>query len=539
VARHTVFGRQLASIPQAAPWRALTLLVLAAALVAACSPGAPSASPTPAKPRTVIFGSTFEPKMLNGLAPDAVSKFATDIVFDGLVRANKKLELAGKLASRWDIAPDGLTYTFVLKPNVRWHDGQPLTADDVKFTFETILNPPKGATLIARSDYVGIERIEAVDKQTVRFVLKAPDASFLSKLQVGVVPRHVLENADWSAIDFNRKPIGTGAFKADRWDSGQQIVFKANPDYFDGRPGIDELVWKVVPDSNVLLTQLQNGEVDGALIGPQNVAVVKQNPKLKLYEALGADTYIGLQFDHPLFQDVRVRQALHYGLDKRAIIDKILQGQAVQATTLVMADSWAHNPGVNLYPYNPGKARQLLADAGWQPGADGILVKDGKPFKFSLLTNVEQPERKDITLFARQQWRELGIGVEPEYLDLNTFIFERVLKGNFDAILLAGTVNIDPDYLRRNLATDSIKLGFNFLHYSNPKVDELITQGLQVTNQAGRKKIYDQVQQLIVDDVAMISLYHPKVPYAFRADLQGIDPTDLNLFWNTHQWRYQ
>jgi peptide/nickel transport system substrate-binding protein len=477
--------------------------------------------------------------MLNGLAPDAVSKFATDIVFDGLVRANKKLELAGKLASRWDIAPDGLTYTFVLKPNVRWHDGQPLTADDVKFTFETILNPPKGATLIARIDYVGIERIEAIDKHTVRFVLKAPDASFLSKLQVGIVPRHVLENADWSAIDFNRKPIGTGAFKAERWDSGQQIVFKANPDYFDGRPGIDELVWKVVPDSNVLLTQLQNGEVDGALIGPQNVAVVKQNPKLKLYEALGADTYIGLQFDHPLFQDVRVRQALHYGLDKRAIIDKILQGQAVQATTLVMADSWAHNPGVNLYPYNPGKARQLLADAGWQPGADGILVKDGKPFKFSLLTNVEQPERKDITLFARQQWRELGIGVEPEYLDLNTFIFERVLKGNFDAILLAGTVNIDPDYLRRNLATDSIKLGFNFLHYSNPKVDELITQGLQVTDQAGRKKIYDQVQQLIVDDVAMISLYHPKVPYAFRADLQGIDPTDLNLFWNTHQWRYQ
>lgn len=495
----------------------------------------PAATKAAASGGTVIFGTTFEPKIINGLSAEQVSKWITDMVFDGLVRANTKQELVGKLAQSWEVSSDGKVYTFKLKPGVKFQDGTDLTADDVVFTYQTAMNPPAGMAFLAKSDYAVIDKIEAVDPQTVRFTLKMLDAAFLSKLQAGILPKHLLgSNPDWAS--YNRKPVGTGAWIVDSWNTGQQIVFKANPNYFDGKPALSQFIWKVVPDANVLAAQLDNGEVDMAFVDTRSLERVKQNPKLATAEWLGALTYIGLNHDNPLFQDVRVRQALALGLNKQDIINKLLQGQAVPATLHMTPSNWSYNQNAKPWGYDPDQARKLLDEAGWKPGADGIRVKDGKPFKFVLLTNSEQPERRDITVLARQQWREIGVDVEPQYLELNTFISEYVLKSKFDAILLAGTVNIDPDYLRRNLAT--LGDSSNFLRYNNPDVNKLLDEGRSKTSQAERKPIYDKAQEIAQNDVALIGLYYPKSVVGFRKDLQGVDPTDLNVFWNTQTWHY-
>lgn len=273
------------------------------------STAAPSADAAAAE-RQIIFGSVFEPKIINGLSSEQVSKWITDLVFDGLVRANQKQELVGQLADSWEISPDGTVYTFKLRPGVTFHDGTPLTADDVIFTYETALNPPEGLALLARSNYTGITKTLALDPLTVQFTLDKPDASFLSKLQAGILPAHLLrKNPDWAG--FDRAPIGSGPWKVARWETGQQIVFAANKSYFQGAPGLDKLIWKVVPDATVLSTQLASGEIDAAFVGPSDLERVNANSKLKTAEWLGALTYIGLNHDRPLFQDVKLRQALN------------------------------------------------------------------------------------------------------------------------------------------------------------------------------------------------------------------------------------
>jgi peptide/nickel transport system substrate-binding protein len=523
-----------AQAPTAAPTDAPAAPTAAAAATAAPTAAAaatvaPTAAASPTEGKQLIFGSVFEPKIINGLSSEQVSKWITDLVFDGLVRANQRQELVGQLAESWEISPDGTVYTFKLRPNVTFHDGAPLTADDVIFTYETALNPPEGLALLSRSNYTGITNSLALDPLTVQFTLDKPDASFLSKLQAGILPAHLLhDNPDWAA--FHRAPVGSGPWKLARWETGQQIVFAANPDYFQGAPGLDQLIWKVVPDATVLSTQLESGEIDAAFVAPSDLARVQANSALKTAEWLGALTYIGLNHDRPLFQDVKLRQALNLGVDRQLIIDEILQGQAVLGASHITPNNWAYNSEAPAWPYDPAQAKALLDEAGWTPGPDGIRVKDGTPLRFVLLTNSEQPERRDITQLVREQWRAIGVDVELQYLELNTFINERVLKSDFDAILLAATVNVDPDYLRALNPT-------GFLKYNNPQVSDLLTQGRLLTSQAERKPIYDQVQQLAAEDAALVPLFYPQNVIAYRADLQGVAPTDLNVFWNTWTWK--
>ncbi len=506
---------------------------------ATAQPSASLASSSSGGTKKVVVGSQFEPKVLNGLAPDAVSKSAVDILFDGLVRANQKQELVPRLADKWDISSDGLTYTFHLHPNVKWQDGEPFSADDVVFTYQTLLAQPKGATILPKSDYTGITDVKAPESATVAFTLKTPDASFLSKLQVGILPKHVLATADWATTTFNRQPIGTGPFTLASWQSGQQLVFKANPNYWGGKPGLDEIDWKVIPDANTLAAQLTNGEIDGAGLSVTSTPRFRQDNRFKLYETLGADTYIGFQLDNPTFKDARVRKALAMAIDTDSIVKNVTKGEAIPATSLMNSHNWSYNSALRPYAYDVAAANQLLDQAGWVKNSDGMRSKNGQPLKFEFLTNSEQQERKDVAQIAKQAWHDIGADVDVQFLDLNTFIFERVLKSKFDTMLIAGTVNIDPDYLRRNLATSSIAAGFNFLHYSNPALDTLLDKGVTLTNQNDRKAVYDQAQQLIQDDTALISLYYPKSVYAFKRSVTGVDPTDLNLYWNVEKWSVQ
>jgi peptide/nickel transport system substrate-binding protein len=497
--------------------------------------------PPPTQPAggTVIWGYLQQPSRLNPIvAPDVVTKWLIETIFDGLVAINDKMEMIPELATAWDISADGKVYTFKLRTDVKWHDGKPFTAEDVKFTYDSIIDPKQPNTL-AKSDYALVSKIEVVDPNTVRFTLTSANSSFLSKLAIGIAPKHLLEGQQLDTAAFNRKPVGTGAFIVQEWTSGQKVVLDANPNYFRGKPKINRLIWQVIPDSNVLTVQLLNGDIDSALIiDPKDLAKFQNNAKFKVYESIGANTYIGFNNENPLFADPKVRQALNYGLDKKAIIEKILEGQGIWSTSEILAGTWAYNPSVNKYEYDLAKAKALLDDAGWKVGASGIREKGGKPLKFTLLTNAGDKLREAIALFARQQWKDLGADMEVQFLEANTFINDRVLKSNFEVIFLASSVNVDPDFLSRRWSCPALTTGHNFLRWCSQDVDKLLAQGIALTAQPDRKKVYDEIQKIIANESPTVPIYYPKTLWAFKSTLKGIVPSPLNIFWNAEQWSY-
>src|SRR5450756_373113 len=235
-----------------------TILVLVVALFTAC---APQAAP---RPNAIVYGTTFQPNTLNPItAPDIVSRSAIEMIFSGLVSANEKSELRSALAESWESSADGKQRTFKLRHGVKWHDGQDFTADDVKFTYDTVIDPNSKPT-VAKADYAGLQKVEVVDPFTVRFYLSQPNAAFLSLLVLGIAPKHLLQSQGLATTPFNRQPVGTGPFMFDSWVQGESLTLKRNPDYFGEKPKVDMIVWKIVPDSNVLALQAGNGEVDVA-----------------------------------------------------------------------------------------------------------------------------------------------------------------------------------------------------------------------------------------------------------------------------------
>jgi peptide/nickel transport system substrate-binding protein len=408
----------------------------------------------------------------------------------------------------------------------------------VKFTYDTVIDPNTKPT-VAKADYAGLQKVEVVDPYTVRFHLSQPNAAFLARLVLGIAPKHLLQGQDLATTPFNRQPVGTGPFLFDSWAQGESLTLKRNPDYFGAKSKIDKIVWKVVPDSNVLALQIGNGEVDGAPVcNPKDAATLQSSGKVALHETLEGNTQISLQLKNPLFQDARVRRALAYGIDTRSLIDNILAGAGVPATSDLLPTSWAYNPDIPTYGYDQAKARALLAEAGWKQGADGVLAKDGKRFSISLMTDAGHKVREQVMLAVRQYWSELGIEVKATTQERNSFIFERVLKGDFDAVLLQTAVQIDPDPSRR-FHTNSIRNGQNFLNYSNPRVDALLEQALATSDQQKRKQAYFEIQRLLAEDLPEISLFYPKTQYAFKTQLQGINPSPSNLFWNAEQWEWK
>ena len=504
----------------------LSLLVLVAV---ACRPGASD--------RPLVYGSIFEPNVLNPLlAPDIASRQALELVFDGLVVADDSLTLVPRLAAGWEVTDEGRTWTFHLRRGVKWHDGHDFTARDVVFTYRTLLDPKSGATL-PRGDYAVVERVEAPDDSTVRFVLKNPYSPFLSRLTVGIVPSHLLEGQNLTTAAFNRKPVGTGPYILRDWLPAQRLSFEANPEYYAGQPAIKRIIWKVVPDTSTLTMQLLAGEVDAGLVpDPQGRIAVRNDARFAFAEALGGNTQISLQLANPLFQDARVRRAMALGLDVQAIIDGVMHGEAKRATSDIPPSSWAHDRNLNPLPRDPEAAHRLLAEAGWRRGPDGVYARDGQPFRFTLWTYAGDRVREAVLLVVQQQWRDLGLQVEVATQERNSFVANRILKGDFDAALLETSVQVDPD-LSRRFHSASIKVGQNFLNYRNPELDALLDQGVTTSDREVRRRVYFEAQRILLDDLPQIPLFHATLAYAVRSEVSGVRPTPLGPFWNVSEWR--
>ena len=459
----------------------------------------------------LIISSIGDASFLNPiLAQDSASSDINSFVFNGLIKYNRNLDgFVGDLVESWKVE-DGSepVITFHLRKGVHWHDGKRFTADDVKFTYDKIMDPKTNT--VRRSDFELVKKAEVLDPYTFRVTYKQPFSPGLATWGMGIIPKHLLENVDINTAPFNRRPIGTGPFRFVDWVSDEKIVVEANPRYHEGRPGLNGIVYRIIPEAALNEMEILTRGADYSGIFPYEYRRMTQVPFLKVYSqpSLGY-TYIGYNFKNPLFEDRRVRQALTYAINRKEIVQYVLYGLGEVATGPFPNQMWYWNPNVKPIPYDPQKARQLLAEAGWKDkNSDGVLVKDGKPFKFTLITNSGNDTRRDVGVLVQRQLRDIGIDVSLELYEWSVFLNDFINVRHFDACILGWSLSVDPDAYEI-WHSSQIEKGFNFISYRNSAVDRLWEEGRREYDMEKRKQIYWKIHELIAEDQPYTFLFVP------------------------------
>lgn len=479
-------------------WKALGSLVFAAALAVA----APVAAQTP--PNVLIVGQIAEPQSLDPQHVSAVNDFRILMnVYDGLVRyKDGTLEVEPALATDWTISDDGLEYTFNLREGVSFHDGSPFNAEAVKFNFERMINenhPYHTGTFPLSFYFSAVAGVEAVDESTVTFTLNEPYAPFLSNLAYPaglIVSKAAVET---HGEDFDRNPSGSGAFKFAEWQSNTRVVIERNADYWDGAPPLEAVVYRPITDANTRVAAMLAGEIDVMVeVPPDNVATFSDSADFALYEEAGPHLwFLILNAKEGVFANKAARQAVNYAVDKQSLVDNVLQGTATVASgPTPPAFNWAYNEDLDPYPYDPDKARALLAEAG---------VAEGTSLTFYVTqggSGMLDPISMGTAIQADLQ--AVGLDVAIETYEWNTFLgkVNPGLEGKADMAEMAWMTN-DPDtlpFLALRTEAWPEQGGFNSGYYSNPEVDELLAKARTSTDQAERAMLYKQMQAIVYED---------------------------------------
>lgn len=524
-----------------------------ALVLAACAPAAaPSgAAPAPAEqpsgaPRVggeLTIGSIQEPDSLNPwLTGLTVGLEVEAMIYDPLTRVDPSGEHIPFLAAEvptlenGGISEDLLTYTYKLREDVTWHDGAPFTAADVVFTYEAIANPEVNAR--SRSGFNLIASAEAADDHTVVFTLNEPSAVFLETWGYrGILPSHIFENEEMNTSEFNRAPtVGTGPYKFVEWVSGDRIVVERNPDYYQEGGYIDRIVYRIVPNSEALLTMLETGEIDMRFsVTAEQVPIVQGLADYTLH-ATPAHAYFHFTVNNtdPILGDVRVRQALTHGLNKQLIADTVLGGLVSPHGSPVAQPSWVYVDHNDRYPFDVDQAAALLEEAGWTPGSDGIRIRDSERLSLTLLNIAGDSERLQIVQLAQAMWRDIGVEVNISQVDAPTFV-SAMTEQNYQFAYGWWGFSVDPSgYNERWLSSSD----GHWINYDNPEVDALLLEGLQTADREERRALYEQFQEIVVEDATNIYVYNRVFFDAVKNRVQGFVPSASSStnMWNVHEW---
>ncbi len=490
---------------------------------------------------TILIGSGADAvTLLPVLASDSTSGDINGLVYNGLVRYDKNLEIEGALAESWEVSEDNLVLTFHLRRDVLWHDGAPFTAEDVLFTYELLVDPETPTAYADR--YRQVAEAQVVDNYTFRVRYHEPLAPALISWAFPIHPRHLLEGAELTRSPLAARPVGTGPYRLVDWRRGERIVLEANPDYFEGPPYIQRVVYRVIPDSTTMFLELQSGGLDYMGLTPLQYAMQTDTPAFRRrfrkyrYPAF-AYTYLGYNLQRPLFQDRRVRQALSYAIDKQEIIDGVLLGLGQVADGPYTPGSWVHHPQLRQYDYNPGRARELLAEAGWSDrNGDGFLEKDGRSLAFTIVTNQGNDQRVKAGEIIQRRLAEVGVQVRLRVVEWATFLNEFINPGNFDATILGWSGGIDPDVYN---VWHSSKTGpgeLNFIGFKNAEADELLEQGRRTFDLEERRRIYHRFQEILAEEQPYTFLYVPESLPVVAARFRGIEPAAAGIMHNFIRW---
>ncbi len=493
---------------------------------------------------TLIDAMIGEPSgLLSMIAGESASSAISSNIFNKLLKYDKNLELEGELAKSWEISADQKTITFKLKPGLKWADGKPLTSADVLWTWKAVIDEKTGSPYA--SDYQLVKRAETADALTFSVSYEqayAPALDSWAGLQI--LPKHLLEGQDLHTTAFARNPIGSSYYKLDSWNHGENIKLSRNETSVLGQAKIDHLVSRIIPDSSAQFLELMAGNIDSMGLDPIKFArIIPARPELQqtlaLYKELGNSyTYMGFNLKHKPFDDVRVRKAINYAIDKQEIIDGVYLGLGINIASPYKPGTRWSNPDLKPYPYDPEKAKQLLKEAGFvDADGDGIVEKDGKPFSFEILTN-QNKEREKSAVLIQRRLKGIGIDAKIRAIEWASFISRFIKTGDFDVVVLGWGLGLDPDQYNIWHSSQQAPGQFNFIGYNNPTIDKLLEQGRLELNPDKRQKIYHEFARVLLEDSPIVYLSAGYGLTAIHKRVKGIDSPapPAGVGWNSYDW---
>ncbi|MCY9514554.1 ABC transporter substrate-binding protein [Paenibacillus apiarius] len=492
------------------------------------------AAQSAASPKVIVFGTESEVEKINPVLNG--DQDVDTLLFRGLTKPTSDNEVAPDIAKEWTVSADQREYTFLLRDDVVWEDGEPLTAEDVKFTLDTLLDPATNSPIL--SDFNEIDRVEALDPHKVKITLKDPFPPLLNKLKLGLLPKHLLEGQDINTAAFNRKPVGNGPFKLKEWKPDRTIVLTRNDKFHGTKPQIDEMLIRPVTDPNTRLMQLKTGEIDLAYMELNQEGSVKDSDPFTALQMATVD-YRGMlyNFRNPLFQEPEVRLAMSAAIDREALVQGILFGKG-QPAYGPLQKSWANDPAPEEAEHHPEAAKALLEKAGWRPGEDGVLMKDGVRFEFDLVAPATDTVRVALANAIRTQLKPLGISVNPKPLDWSAIQFDKA-----DAFMIAWGSEFDPDdHTYRVFHSSQIENGlYNYGAYRNDKVDKWLTEARIEPDRDKRKERYAEFQRELRKDPAFNFLVYVDALYGVSKKINGVGHRPLGhhgagVLWNIEEW---
>jgi peptide/nickel transport system substrate-binding protein len=474
------------------------------------------------------------------LASDSASGEISGLIFNGLVKYDKELNLVGDLAQSWEVEEGGLVIVFHLRKDVRWQDGYPFTARDVEFTFRKMCDPdvrtPYGG------DFERVKSLEVIDEHTIKVTYKEPFAPGLASWGMSIVPQHLLEKEDFNDTQFSRRPVGTGPYRLKSWRSQEKIELVSNRDYFEHRPFIDRAVTRVIPDESTIFLELQTQGVDSSGLSPLQYSRQTDSVFFRRYyrkfRLPGFNyTYLGYNLSNPLFSDKRVRQALNFAVDKQEIIDVVLLGFAVESTGPFVPQSWAYDRSILPAAFDPARARLLLAEAGWKDtDKDGWLDKDGRIFEFTVATNQGNEERQKTSQIIQRRLKDIGIRVRIKVVEWSVFLDQFINKKNFEAVLLGWSVAREPDIYDIWHSSRTKEGEFNFIGFRNEEVDRLLLEGRRIFDQQQRTRIYNRIHAIIYEEQPYMFLFTSESLSILHTRFRGINPAPAGIGYNFIDW---
>lgn len=527
----------------------------AAGLIAPNLLGKPVHARTPTKPTgRVIVGLGQEPTVFNPLmahieVDDGVHFSVFDALFridpQGVIQPNLAVEVPDQ--KNGGISEDGLKWRIRLRDDVRWHDGKPFSAEDVKFTLELITSPNFRSWRTA--GHALVRDITVVSPTEISWRMEEAFAPYLSFLtETFIVPKHIVEKeANPNNAAFNQAPIGTGAFKWGKRVAGDHLELVANTEYFGEGPHIERLVFKYIPDLTVLYTQFKSGDID--LVGqpyitPDHYGEAKTLPNrvVTLLPRTSFESFY-LNLERPQFKELAVREALYAAIDKEAIIQGLYYGVPTPTETFMPRQSFFFNANLPLHQFDLNRAGKILDQAGWAKGADGIRAKNGVRLSFSNSTTSGDPLREQLQQFLQQTFAQLGVEMKISNLPAAVMWGEFWMQSQFDSVIVGSSylIGADPDVTNR-LHSRSIGAkggrGSNNAQYANPEVDTLLDKGARTFDPEARRAIYSRVQELVRRDLPFLPLYQSNSVEGLKKGINGFVPNGNTRTesWNALAW---
>lgn len=509
----------------------------------------PQASATPQRGGTAVVAWSAAPTGVNEVITQGTA-ITTEInrqLFLHLVEEQPDFEvhpptLSPQLAKSWEWSPDHKVLTFHLREGVVWSDGVPVTADDVRFTWQAHTHPDVAWNSAFMKE--NIKDVEVVDPHTVRFhFTRVYGKQILDANEGGILPKHAWEklpfskwreNSDW----FLQNLVVDGPFKVATWQPQQDVVLVRNERYWrQGRPYLDRVVVRNVPDTASQTTQLFSGDIDFLpQVQPGDMDRIQADPHLELIRYWFRN-FQSLVWNvrEPQFADAEVRRALALAIDRQTIVDTIFPGGTARvAVSPIVQSVWAFDRTLKPYPYDPAEARRILEAKGWKDtNGDGVIDKDGKPFSFVLLSNAGNQQRNDAAVMIQDQLKKVGIKVEPRVVEFNSMISDGV-AGKFDAMIFGFAMDTSLD-MTAQFGTGATEEG-NFGAYSNPEFDRLMVEALAKPDIRDAKPILDQIQQLLHRDQPTMFLWESQRMSAVNRRIHDAKPTVLFSLFNLEDW---